>query len=221
MFVSPAEPARLREGRKSSGLCEQRGADFLFLVHGQWVGIQRKEVQDFMASVGDGRLAKELAQLQECAHRILIVEGRVQWTTDGEMITNGYGRPWTRQQWRGILWGVRAKGVWVEFTDNMDDTDLTLSWLERWFSKDTHSSLDRRPGPVSLWGKPSNEDYQRHLVMGLPGVGSELADRIIRTFNGVPFGWRIGEKDLLQVPGIGKKKAQTIYQCLESLVEGE
>lgn len=217
MFVSPAEPAQLKVGRKSSGLCEQRGADFLFVAHGQWVGIQRKEVQDFIASVGDGRLAKELAQLQECHHRVLIIEGRVRWTNDGEMITNGYGRPWTRAQWRGQLWTVRLKDVWVEFSDDIADTSECLDQIERWFNKDNHTSLDRRPGPVSLWGKPSNEDYQRHLVMGLPGVGAELADRIVRTFDGVPFGWRIGEKDLEKVQGIGKKKAQRIYECLESL----
>lgn len=217
MFVSPAEPERLRRDRKVSSLCEQRGADFLFVAHGQWVGIQRKEIQDFIASLGDGRLQKELAQLQSCHHRILILEGKVSWTTEGEMLGKGYGRTWTRKQWRGVLWGIRNYGVWVDFTDNLSDTDITLTWIEQYFTKDNHNSLTRRPGPVSLWGQPSNEDYQRHLVMGLPGVGPELADRIVRTFNGVPFGWRITKEDLLQVDGIGKKKAETIYNCILSL----
>lgn len=220
MFVSPAEPAKLREGRKVSTLCEERGADFLFTAKGQWVGVQRKEVQDFLASVADGRLQKELAQLQQCHHRILIIEGKVLWTTSGEMLGNGYGRTWTRKQWRAVLWGVRSRGIWVEFTDDISDTIITLDWLQGWFSKDSHSSLDRRPGPVSLWGTPSNEDYQRHLVMGLPGVGPELADRIVRTFNGVPFGWRIEEGDLERVQGIGKKKAKTIYQTLRKMEDG-
>lgn len=220
MFVSPAEPAKLREGRKVSTLCEARGADFLFTAHGKWVGVQRKEVQDFLSSVADGRLQKELAQLQMCHHKVLIVEGKVSWTLDGEMMGKGYGRTWTRKQWRAILWGVRAKGVWVEFTESLSDTSNTLLWLEQWFTKDNHNSLDRRPGPVSLWGHPSNQDYQRHVVMGLPGVGPELADRIVRTFNGVPFGWRITEEDLMQVEGIGKKKAATIFKCLEKLEGG-
>lgn len=216
MLVSPAEPPKLREGRKVSSLCEQRGADFLFIAHGQWVGVQRKEIKDLLASIQDGRLQKELAQLQECEHRILIVEGQVRWTTEGEMLTDGYGRPWTRKQWRAVLWGVRSKGIWVEFTDSIADTIDCLNNLERWFTKDRHSSLERRPGPVSLWGRPSNEDYQRHLVMGLPGVGPELADRMVRTFNGVPFGWRITEAELLKVDGIGKKKAKAIWECLEA-----
>lgn len=215
MFVSPAEPAKLRENRKVSSLCEARGADFLFVAHGQWVGVQRKEIQDFLSSVADGRLQKELAQLQSCHHRILILEGKVSWTNEGEMMGKGYGRTWTKKQWRSVLWGVRARGIWVEFTESMADTGQTLDWLEGWFTKDSHGSLDRRPGPVSLWGHPSNEDYQRHLIMGLPGVGPELADRICREFKGVPFGWKITEGDLLRVEGIGKKKAASIYKALE------
>lgn len=217
VFVSPAEPERLRRGRKVSSLCEARGADFLFVAHKQWVGVQRKEIQDFIASLGDGRLQKEIAQLQLCHHRVIIIEGKISWTTEGEMLGKGYGRTWTRKQWRAVLWGIRAKGIWVEYTDNISDTLDTLTWLEQWFNKDTHGSLDRRPGPVSLWGHPSNDEYQRHLVMGLPGVGPELADRICRTFNGLPFGWNITEADLLRVEGIGKKKASTIYNALPSL----
>lgn len=220
MFVSPAEPERLRQGHKVSTLCEARGADFLFVANKQWVGIQRKEVQDFLSSVADGRLQKELAQLQSCAHKILIIEGKVQWTNEGEMMGKGYGRTWTRKQWRGILWGIQSRGIWIEYTDSIGDTILTLNWIESWFSKDSHGSLERRPGPVSLWGHPSNDDYQRHLVMGLPGVGPELADRICKRFKGVPFGWRITEDELTQVEGIGKKKAATIYNCLLAL-EGE
>lgn len=217
MFVSPAEPEKLRRNRKVSTLCEQRGADFLFVAHGQWVGIQRKEVKDLLASVADGRLQRELGMLQDCTYRILIVEGKVQWTTEGVMVTNGYGRPWTKRQWWGALWTVRSKGIWVEFTESIDDTDYCVDSIEVWFGKDRHASLDRRPGPVSLWGKPSNEDYQRHLVMGLPGVGPELADRIVREFKGVPFGWRVGEDELMRVEGIGKVKARKIYECLEEL----
>lgn len=217
MLVSPAEPAQLREGRKVSTLCEQRGADFLFIAHGQWVGIQRKEVQDFLASAADGRLAKEIAQLQECQYRVLIIEGRVQWTLDDEMMTKGYGRAWTKNQWRGFIWSIQNRGIWIHYTDDIGDTDSTLCAMEGWFTKDKHTALDRRPGPMSLWGHPSNEDYQRHLVMGLPGVGPELADRIVKHFDGVPFGWRITEDELTQVKGVGKKKAEQIYKCIQAI----
>ena len=67
---------------------------------------------------------------------------------------------------------------------------------------------------MSMWGTPSNEDYQRHLVMGLPGVGPELADRIVKKFRGVPWIWTINYEDLINVEGIGPKKARAIYDSL-------
>ena len=36
-------------------------------------------------------------------HRVLIVEGRVQWSADGEMIGDGWGRPWNYDAWLGLL----------------------------------------------------------------------------------------------------------------------
>lgn len=214
MLVSPAEPERLRTVGTVSSLPERYGADFLFAAHGRWVAIQRKEISDLLASVADGRIAKEVAQIQLAHHRILIVEGMVRWSSDGVLIGKGFGQQWTKKQFRGLLWSVRAKGIWVERTDDSSDTIETLRWLESWFGRDKHSTLDRRPGPVSMWGTPSNEDYQRHLVQGLPGVGTELADRIVRTL-GVPFQWRVTKEELTLVDGIGKKKAERIWEALE------
>ena len=215
MLISPAEPERLRALGTVSSRPELYGADFMFFANKNWVGVQRKEVSDFIASLADGRLSKEVAQLQSCDQRILIIEGQVRFTEDGEMMDRPFGQKLTKKQWKGILWSIRLKDIWVEFSEDMNDTIAILQWLEEWFKRDKHNSLERRPGPVSLWGKPSNEDYQRHLVMGLPGVGPELADRIVRKF-GVPFIWGISRDDLLTVEGIGAKKADTIWEGIGS-----
>lgn len=221
VLVSPAEPAQLRSIGTVSSAPELYGADFMFKsAAGHWVGVQRKEISDFIASMADGRLAKEVAQMQSLGHRVLIVEGDVRFTNDGEMMNRPFGQKLNRKQWKGILWSVRLKDIWVEFSDSTDDTIEQLSWLEEWFKRDKHASLERRPGPVSMWGKPNNEDYQRHLVMGLPGVGPELAARIVEKF-GVPFGWRIDFEDLLNVDGIGPKKARSIYEAIEPIERKE
>lgn len=214
MLVSPAEPERLRAIGTVSSRPEQYGADFMFFAHKQWVGVQRKEISDLIASLADGRLAREVAMMQSLDHRILIVEGNVRFTNSGEMMDRPFGQQLTEKQWKGLLWSVRLKQIWVEFSDSTDNTIQQLAWLEEWFKRDKHSSLERRPGPVSLWGNPTNEDYQRHLIMGLPGVGPELAERIVKRFGGVPWRWDIKFEDLLEIEGIGKKKAEAIYQCL-------
>lgn len=213
MLISPAEPAKLKELGQVSAIPEKRGCDFLFVTHGMWVGIQRKEINDLIASVMDGRLYKEVLQMQACDQRVLIVEGKPQWSEDGQMLKN-FGQGLTLKQWRGLLWSVRLKGIWVEWTEGQADTAQTLLWLKEWFSREKHSSLERRPGPVPVWGSVTNEDYCKHLVMGLPGVGPELAGRIVSRYGGVHWTWKVGVEDLMQIEGVGKVKAEAIYKAL-------
>lgn len=213
LFVSPAEPRELRNLGRVSPICEKRGVDFLFPSKGKWYGIQRKAIPDLIASMQDGRLAKEIAQMQWLNRALLIVEGKARFTLDGEMITNGYGKGINKAGFHGILWSVQAKGVAVDFTDSLQDTASLIETFVRYSQREVHSALERRPGPDSIWGKPNHREYQLHLVMGIPGVGPELAERIVDEL-GMPFGWNITVEDLATIKGIGKKKAQQIYACL-------
>ena len=64
--------------------------------------------------------------------------------------------------------------------------------------------------PTAAWGTPDSRDFQVHLLTGFPGVGPELAERIIDHFGGVPWTWKITVEELQQVAGIGKRKAEQI-----------
>lgn len=215
MFVSPTEPAPLRRNRKVSLRTERWGVDYLWTANGEWWGVQRKAVPDLLASALDGRLTKELAQIRARAsanalHPVLIVEGRVSWTTDGVMLAgSGHGQAWTRAQWLGLLWTIRASGLWVEWTNSVDDTDAVLTMLEAWTQKERHGSTERRPGPVVAWGTATNRDWQIHFLCGLPGVGPETAKAILDA-HGMPFVWKVGERELLAVPGVGPKTVQAM-----------
>jgi len=66
MLVAPTEPMTLKALGTVSLVPEDYGSDFLWAspVFGL-VGVQRKEASDFVASVMDGRLDKELAQMKQ------------------------------------------------------------------------------------------------------------------------------------------------------------
>lgn len=214
MLIAPTEPAALKAIGSVSSLPEKFGADALFASHGEWVGIQRKELHDFIASVQDGRMAREVAMLKRVNVAVLVIEGSPTWTMDGALMGKGFGTQWTLAQHRGYLWSVRAKGVWVDYTD---DVQGTVSWIEmfrRWCDKAKHVGLDRRPGPINLWGKPENVDYACHILMGIPGVGPELARRLVDKF-GMPLEWRIDMAELVEVEGIGPKKARQMWEAIE------
>jgi len=214
MLISPTEPASLHSLGKVAWLPEKFGADILMSVGSEWIGVQRKEIADLVSSVQDGRLGMQIAQMAALKQAVVVVEGRPKWTLEGELILGRTGSSgFTKKQYQSVLWSVREKGVWVDFTEDLNATKEWILGFDVWIRKNKHTSLSRRPGPNSVWGLPGNEDFARHLVMGIPGVGAELADRIVKQF-GVPFQWKISQEDLETVEGIGKKKAQKIWAAI-------
>lgn len=214
MIVSSTEPTAIKVLGSSSQLPERFGADVLIPVRGTWLGVQRKAIPDLIASVHDGRLAKELAQMQRLAIAVLIVEGRPRWTADGVLMSS-YGAKWTKTSHRNLLHSVQDRGIWVDQTESMSDTVAAVLDLEHWALKNKHASLMRRPGPTSIWGRADHHDFQSHVAQSFPGVGPEMADNIIEHFGGLPLRWTVSEADMTKVKGIGPKKARAMWQALE------
>lgn len=213
-MVAPTEPRIIRSLGNVSSVPERHGADILFPANGGLVAVQRKELSDLIASVHDGRLGKELQQMKSgIAVGILVVEGRPRWSSDGVLLRD-YGMPWTRQAHRNLLYSVQANGVWVEATDDANDTVVAVLNLHEYLKKNRHSSLLRRPGPVSPWGKASNQEWAAHLLQGFDGVGPELAARIVEKFGRPPLAWTCVEDELREIKGLGPKKAAGLLAAL-------
>lgn len=212
IFRSPTEQNRAFAEWKISSLCEQRGSDFLFSVPDLgFVGIQRKAIPDLVASLRDGRLAKELGQMEHLAMKVIILEGREAWTRDGEsLLVNG----WSETQQTGILFSLFLKNFLVLKTADPHATMKSISQLQKYLSKGSHSSLDRRPKAVGTWGKSDSREFACHVLQSFPGVGPDLARRIYDRF-GLPIRWTIDVLELQQLDGIGAKKAATIISALE------
>ena len=112
ILVSPTDRdllSLLGDRAMSHSLPEQHGADALSVVSGRGkLAIQRKSFpDDLLASIDDGRLARELAMLARTEYPVLLVEGRPQWTADGHLMASWASR-WTRQQLRNLL-----RSVWL------------------------------------------------------------------------------------------------------------
>lgn len=214
MYVSSTEPPSLLTLGKVSTFPEQHGVDFYFVANKCKVGIQRKELKDLIASLEDGRLAKEIMQMTNLDYKILIVEGQPKFTAEGNLMGRDYGSTWTHAQLMGALWSVQLKGLWVQWTTHINNTRQAIELLELWFKKERHDSLERRPGPVSIWGsKPTDEEYGSYVLQSLPGVGPELAKRIFKRY-GLPLEWTVTAEDLADIPGIGKAKATKMIKAI-------
>jgi len=176
MLVSPTERdlLPLLAGKAMSHtLPEQHGADVLVVAPGKGrLAIQRKTFpDDLLASLEDGRLAREMALLSRTECPVLVIEGQPQWTADGHLMAPWASR-WTQAQLRNLLrsvWWVH--GVAVEYTSNIEDTAKAVLEIESWFRKEVHRSLLSRPKRVSRdsWGTSSRRDFALFLSSGPAG----------------------------------------------------
>jgi len=220
IFVAPSErhPALTKLADKVSNLPEKYGCDIIWRAHNQWWGVQRKEIKDFIASILDGRLAKEVGQMQgHVSLPIVAIEGKVQWSDNGTLMHSSYGKPVTKAQYNGMLFSLMLKGVQVMFTANPQETADLCRHLAEWSQKETHNSMDRRPGPdqASVWGKATNMDWAKHLLQGFPGIGPQVASDIIKHFGRVPLQWTVTPAELLKVPGVGPTRAKALIESFD------
>jgi ERCC4-type nuclease len=215
MLISPTEPPELRALGRVSNLSERYGADVLINPHenwGGWFGVQRKELKDLLASLGDGRFGEQVQKMTRCARALVLVEGRMKWTAGGELIAGDWGRPLTRDAWNGIKWSTALLGVQVDYTDDLAQTCEYMVALEKWAKKDRHDSLLHRPGPAGRWGQVGARDWERHLLMSLPGVGPKMADRIL-DHCGMPLRFGVSAETLHEIEGLGNAKIRRILAC--------
>lgn len=213
MLVSPAEPPYLRGLGRSSSVPERYGADFLLFspTLGR-VGVQRKAVPDFLASLHDGRLAREIPQLQTLDIGIVLIEGETAWTTDGYLYSETRYE-FTRAQYLGCCWSLYLSGLLPSFTSSVTETTTYLSLLNKWIQKPRHTSLTSRnkAAAKNMYGTRESRDWQIHVMEGFPGIGYERASGIVDHFGGLPLCWT---GNLGDVPGVGKKTAKRLEGLL-------
>ena len=220
MLISSTESPAFRALGISTTKPEEYGADAFWVARKQTWGVQRKELKDYVASVDDGRLAKELLQMSSLDHAFLILEtgerggGAPREMPSTQLAGLGkFGRAWTGAQLRGTLYGVMDRGVHVVYVKDEAETIQRVVELVAWSKKARHESArGRGMAPVDVFGKRDQRTYACWVLTSLPGVGMEMAGRIFDHLGGLPFTMRegIGMKELTEVPGVGRITAQRI-----------
>ncbi len=219
-LVAPTERHRaiqelVGEHGQTSMLPERYGVDIAWRAHGDWWGIQRKEIGDFLASVQDGRLAREIAQMQQLKGAWLALEGKQQFTIDGVLQTGKWGKQVSREQFIGMQLSLMARHIHIIHTKDQKDTAYHARVLANWSLKPEHKSFLRRPGPIAQWGNISDRDWALHFLQGFDGLGIEKCRAILDHFERVPFAWDVTEEELLEVPGIGKTLARRLVNAFK------
>lgn len=194
---------------------EDWGVDFLFINKHGLFGVQRKAVADLTASLDDGRLGSGLAKSQGSLHKtILLIEGDWKWNRQG---ASEAVRGFTRVKLRGVELSAQFNGMVVVHTADLSDTAQALTQLESYFARDDHTSLFTRPKARGRWGKADSEEWRWHWWQSHDGIGLGQAKKLDGYFSGrLPVEWTVTEKELLACPGIGPKRAKSLWTAFAS-----
>lgn len=202
MKISPTEPYPYSALGQPSSLPEKYGVDFFWAAGGLLWGVQRKKFpEDFLPSLTDGRLAKELAQMQNLDRPAVVLEGLGTWTDDGMLVDQkfhlGQLYGWMLSCWfeKNVpVFRVKSQRDFLHFVDRM----------EAWSLRDSHHSLSRRPrAKADMWGRRGNREFGVHLLQSFDGVGPAVAGAIYDHFGRVPLALDVTEEELMKVPGVG------------------
>jgi len=215
ILISPSEPRELAEAlvATSSPLCEEKGADVLVPTGKGLLGIQRKEIpSDFIASLEDGRLCRELPLLSRSVDfPILLREGDFTYDTDDRLRINGHATRYTRlgieRLFRSAFYTYNIR---TEYSESLSKTAEVINELADYFNHE-HFSLLTRPKLQGLWGKPIPNEQICYFYQGLPGVGVVLAQSLARIFPQPKDLLIVSLDDLKALPQIGKQRAKRIY----------
>ncbi len=217
MMVSPTEPFNIG---KLSRLPEKHGCDYL-IIRKRIFGVQRKQFpEDFIASLYDGRLQREIIQMRSVSHASLLLEGIPRWNCDGVLLHEHVTL--TYQQLMGILWSVQARGIATHWTRDAEETVKWLELWQKWISNDDHTSLLRKPRDKGTMFLSQKTDKQVFFLQGIDGIGVHTARRIIEHFGLVPLEWRFDGKDLTvddlcSIPEIGQVRAKKLLGFFKEL----
>lgn len=191
--------------RKLGAQVEPRLLDVGDYIISPECAIERKNVHDFLASLFSGRLFSQAHRLSS-SYKLpaLIVEG------DLQVLLEESTRP-------NVIWGALGTltfgyGLHIFFTTNPQQTAEFIFTIAKrgHFARPRGPLIQKKPKAVSI------QEQQLSITSTLPGVGTVLADRLIRHFGSVKRVVASSVSELALVDGIGRVKAEKIVKLLDA-----
>ncbi|MHA1711530.1 MAG: DEAD/DEAH box helicase [Candidatus Freyarchaeota archaeon] len=167
------------------------------------VGIERKTVDDFLRSIIDQRVFRQLTELSKVYEiPILIIEGEGLYERRGirpEAIGGALA---------SIALDFKTPVLWTKNAKETAEIIKALARREREAGRRRIRLGVKKPGTI--------KELQEYLVAALPGVDHVLARRLLQKFRTVERVFTASEKELIEVYGVGEKKAKKIREVLEA-----
>lgn len=161
--------------------------------------VERKTASDFVSSIVNKRLLRQLEEIKQFKKALLIIEGDL------------YETDFNENAIRGMLLSIMLDHrIPIVFTSGCDETAKFLSSLVKREGKNRPEiGLKAKKKAYSL------AEQQQIIIEGLPSIGPNLARALLKKFKTIRAIANADEEDLQEVEKIGKKKAKIIKNIVE------
>ena len=167
------------------------------------ITIERKTASDFVVSIIDGRLFKQAAVLKTNTKLpLLLIEGNP-FRTDIDI---------NRSSVRGAMLTIQAIFYLpIVYSRSSNDSVQMMQNIARQIEKNA-DAMPLRGGyrPRKLASR------QLYILQGLPGIGPQLAKRLLKRFGSVSSALTASVEKLNTVEGIGPVTAEKIKEVLDT-----
>lgn len=175
------------------------------------IAIERKTVSDFISSMLNKRLIRQLQELKQYPKQILIIEG----IEEQELYNDKAEKGIHANAIRGMLLSIILEfKIPIIFTKNYQDTVNFLIVLKK--------RQERKPKEFSLQAtkKARNmAEQQQFILEGFPGIGPSTAKKLLRHFKTIKKIINATDKQLKKGK-IQEKKAQAMKKIIETDYRG-
>ena len=180
-------------------------------IPGKEIAVERKTVSDFLSSLVDGRLSKQLLNMTESYERpVVILEGN-----HNELFTS---RNIHKNAVIGMLTSIALNyQVPILFTNSESETAQYIYVVAKREQAGKGTDVRLRLGRKGL----SLEEQQRFVVESLPLIGPQMAKKLLKHFGSVKGIVNAQSKEMQEIENMGQKKAKLVRNVLLSKYEGE
>jgi ERCC4-type nuclease len=163
------------------------------------VAIERKTVSDFLSSMINKRLLKQLEELQQYKNKLLIIEG-----LEEQELYNDRPEGINGNAIRGFILSILLKyQVPIIFTKSPEDTAKFISILAKKQGKEMSLKTKKR---IS-----SKKEQIQFILEGFPGIGPKTARKLLEEFKTLKNIFNASQDELKACIG---KKAE-IFRLIE------
>ncbi len=221
--ILPAEGIRIfADNRESPSLInrylEDLGAEVVSknlevgdYIASERVGIERKRISDFLQSITDQRIFKQLSNLRETFEcPVLMIEGNPELLFLERRIHGN--------SIRGVLAHIAVDSkIPIIWTQNSRESAAQIFWIAR------REQIQKSNGICIRASKKakSHSERQEFLVAGLPHVNTVLSRRLLKKFRTVRKVFAAKPDKLKRVPGLGEEKAKRIWELINKEYKGK